>query len=54
MTAAAPTAQLSVGQLAERIALATDGALAVALRGSADTMITAVAPLDTAGADHLS
>jgi UDP-3-O-[3-hydroxymyristoyl] glucosamine N-acyltransferase len=53
MTAAAPTALLSVGQLAERIAVATDGKLVATIQGSSDIMIGAVAPLDAAGQTDL-
>jgi UDP-3-O-[3-hydroxymyristoyl] glucosamine N-acyltransferase len=54
MTRAAPTAQLSVGQLADRIGRATAGKLAVQISGSAETPIRAVAPLDQAGDGDLS
>jgi UDP-3-O-[3-hydroxymyristoyl] glucosamine N-acyltransferase len=54
MTPAAPTAQLSVGQLAERIARATDGQLVARIAGESDTPIRAVAPLDRADEGELA
>jgi len=54
MTAAGPTAHLSVGELADRIVRATGGKLAAAVRGDAATPITSVAPLDAAGEGALS
>jgi len=54
MTAAAPTAQLSVGQLAERIGRQTESRLSARVSGDPDLMIRAVAPLDHAGDGELS
>jgi UDP-3-O-[3-hydroxymyristoyl] glucosamine N-acyltransferase len=54
MTSAAPTAELSVGQLAERIGRATSGQLVARVIGDPDTPIRAVAPLDQAGTADLA
>jgi len=54
MHAAAPTAQIPVGRLAERVRLASGDTLAAELRGDPATPIASVAPLDRAGAGQLS
>ncbi len=53
MTAAAPTALLPVGELAERVRAHSGGGLAATIRGDAGTPIASVAPLESAGARQL-
>jgi len=54
MTAAAPTALLPVGELAEQVRAHSGGGLAATVRGDAGTPIGAVAPLEAAGAGQLA